>query len=194
MKLYSYIDFSVICLFNLFLSFQLVTVTGRPFRSNRNFTQGKQKNIFYKNLINYLCRIHFLIDLILFPLIDFTGINIIFPEDNYRHDSLEVSLRIRGVPKCANGVKLCENFNPYPTKKIQRILEKSPIYSDFWTKDEEVLEFGERDGEDEKFVCSAIQRTIFPNVGVTKNNKWKYIVNQPEGYFKQGITIETCRT
>lgn len=46
---------------------------------------------------------------------------------------------------------------------------------------------------DEKFVCTAMQRTIFPNVGKNKNNKWKFIVNQPEGVFKQGLKIETCR-
>lgn len=118
---------------------------------------------------------------------------IIFP-DYYDDDtSMELDLRIDGPPKCANGDTFCENFDPYPSEKIQSILEKTSSYREFWGKDEELDVVGRNEDED-IFVCTALQRTIYPKVAKNTNNKWKYIVNQPKGDFRQGIRIETCRS
>lgn len=114
----------------------------------------------------------------------------IFPDD-YDDGPVDVDLRIDSPPNCANGDTFCENFKPYPSEKIQTIMEKNLAYREFWGKDDasDVLE---RDGLEESFVCAAIQRTIFPNIAKNKHSKWKYIVNQPDGDFRQGIRIETC--
>lgn len=116
---------------------------------------------------------------------------IIFP------DSSEVIFepvpRIGGPPKCADGKTFCEHFSPYPKYHIQGILERNPMYNSFWGKDEVPIDISNRVAGEERFLCSSLQRTIFPNVAKNKNKKWKYVVNQPEGNYKQGVRIETCR-
>lgn len=102
-------------------------------------------------------------------------------------------MRIDSPPNCAKGYTFCENFDPYPSDKIQTILESNLAYREFWGNDE-VSDVVERDGMEDNFVCPSLQRTIFPNIAKNKNSKWKYIVNQPEGDYKQGIRIETCQS
>lgn len=70
-------------------------------------------------------------------------------------------------------------------------MEKNPEYREFWGNDESD-DMVQRDGPEETFVCSAFQRTIFPNIAKNIFDQWKYIVNQPKGHYKQGILIETC--
>lgn len=118
---------------------------------------------------------------------------IVFPEYYDEDTPVELDLRIEGAPKCAKGDTFCEDFDPYPSEKIQSILEKTSSYREFWGKDDE-LDVAGRNEDEDTFVCKAMQRTIFPNVAKNTNNKWKYIVNQPEGDFRQGIRIETCRS
>lgn len=38
------------------------------------------------------------------------------------------------------------------------------------------------------------EKVIFPEVAITKNNEWRYIIQDLDGdsNFKQGIRIETC--
>lgn len=112
-----------------------------------------------------------------------------FPEDNEK----TIDLKVDDSPKCASGETFCENFSPYPTETIQEIIEKKLEFREFWGKDEH-SDVIERDGMEDNFICAGVQRTIFPNIAKNKDNKWKYIVNLPNGDFKQGIRIETCRS
>lgn len=106
----------------------------------------------------------------------------------------EPILKIDGPPKCADGITFCEHFDPYPVYHIQDMLARNPNYNSFWGKDEVPIDISNRvAGEEERFVCSSIDRTVFPNIARNKNKKWKYVINQPEGNFRQGIRIETCR-
>lgn len=100
---------------------------------------------------------------------------------------------MNGPPNCAKGQTFCENFDPYPSDHIQDILEKKSGFEEFWGKDE-ASEFALRDEMEDQFVCSTYGTTIFPNIGKNKDNKWKFIINQPDGNYRQGIRIETCRS
>lgn len=118
---------------------------------------------------------------------------IVFPESG--EVIFEPLPKIDGAPKCSGGKTFCENFNSYPKYQIQDMLLKNPtMYNSFWGRDEVPIDIINRvAGDEERFLCSSIDRTIFPNAGKNKNQKWKYIINQPEGSYKQGIRIETCR-
>lgn len=119
--------------------------------------------------------------------------DIVFPDTS--EVIFEPIQRIDGAPRCADGKTFCEHLDTYPLYHIQDVLRKNPsLYSSFWGKDEVPLDIINRvAGDEERFLCSSIERTIFPNVAKNKNQKWKYVINQPEGNYRQGIRIETCR-
>lgn len=66
---------------------------------------------------------------------------------------MELDLRKDGASKCANGDTFC--FEPYPSEKIQSILEKTSFYRRFWCKDEE-LDVDERNEDEDTFVCAGL--------------------------------------
>lgn len=117
--------------------------------------------------------------------------DIIFPQDD-EGSSDEFDFRIADPPKCANSKIYCENSNLYPFDKIRSFVE-SRKYTEFWGKDQEI-DVLEREELEDKFVCSTYQRIIFPTVYKNIHNKWKYIVNQRNGNFKQGILIDICKS
>lgn len=48
--------------------------------------------------------------------------------------------------------------------------------------------------EDETYVCSSYTKIVFPQLGETKNSKWKLIINMgDDSEYKQGIQVEVCR-
>ncbi|CAG9818071.1 unnamed protein product [Phaedon cochleariae] len=119
--------------------------------------------------------------------------DIIFP------DSFELIFeplpKIDGAPKCADDSTFCENIDSYPYHHLKDVLQKNTLYKELFGTDEAPVEISNRvGGEDDRYVCGAFERTIFPQVGMNKDNKWKFIINQGEkDGFVQGIRIETCR-
>ncbi|KAJ3653874.1 hypothetical protein Zmor_013103 [Zophobas morio] len=128
-------------------------------------------------------------------LSDFSDQDIIFP-DAYQVIFENVP-RINTAPKCAKGKTYCEDFDPYPYNQVKDMLQRKHIRNDLFGKDEppeDRYSITNRNGDFESFVCTSVQKTVFPRVGKNKNNKWKFIINQEEsdGYV-QGIRIEVCR-
>lgn len=129
----------------------------------------------------------------LISISDFSEQDIVFPDSDESswHEPLP---QIVGAPKCAKGETFCEHFDPYPRDRLKAILQKNTLYKDMWGKDEAPIELSNRVGGDEdRFVCGYLERVIFPKVGKNKNKKWKYIINQEDDGFIQGVRIETCR-
>lgn len=65
----------------------------------------------------------------------------------------------------------------------------------FFGVDEHPLEISNRvgDQDDDPILCGSTTRTIFPQLGLNKNNKWRYIINQGSNNdFSQGVLTETC--
>ncbi|KAK9679008.1 Spaetzle [Popillia japonica] len=124
---------------------------------------------------------------------------IVFPdsEENEDEDLLVPTPFVRGRPSCArNGQNFCENIDTYPHRKLQRLLQRNASLGTLFGVDEAPDEFVNRDGvEEDRFLCESEQKLIFPKVGKTKQNKWKYIVNQGDssGGYVQGVLIRTCR-
>lgn len=46
---------------------------------------------------------------------------------------------------------------------------------------------------DERFLCDSKTITVYPKTAKSKDNKWKYIINQgqQDGYV-QGVRVEMC--
>ncbi|KAI4460182.1 hypothetical protein MML48_6g00008559 [Holotrichia oblita] len=125
---------------------------------------------------------------------------IVFPdsEENEDEDLLAPQPFFRGRPSCArNGQNFCEHIDTYPHTKLQKLLQKDTALNQLFGVDQAPDEFVNRDGvEEDKFLCDSEQKLIFPKVGKTKENKWKYIVNQGDssGRYVQGVLIRTCRS
>ncbi|XP_066261578.1 protein spaetzle-like isoform X2 [Euwallacea similis] len=112
--------------------------------------------------------------------------------DSLLSDRMDVISR---SPKCAGDLPYCEEAEAYPYSHIKRILQGNLALRSLFGTDEAPPEIANRLGdEDETFVCRSIKKTIFPKMGETKNNKWKFIINQDdENGFVQGIQVELCR-
>ncbi|XP_017772901.1 PREDICTED: protein spaetzle-like [Nicrophorus vespilloides] len=99
-------------------------------------------------------------------------------------------------PSCARGKTFCEDIETYPYDHLSRVLNNASDLKDFFAMDEGGgMQLVNRIGEKEdKFLCDSIERTIYPKVAKTKNNKWKYVINQgkKDGYV-QGVRIEMCK-
>lgn len=97
-------------------------------------------------------------------------------------------------PKCAADNTFCESIETYPYQHLKELLRKSNVPKALFGVDEASDEVTNRlDDPGEKFICDSIERTVFPKVGKTKSNEWKYIVNQGEEGYIQGVRVETCR-
>ncbi|KAG5883234.1 hypothetical protein JTB14_026455 [Gonioctena quinquepunctata] len=101
-------------------------------------------------------------------------------------------------PMCTKGSTFCENVISYPYHHLKEILKRNPVYKKLSGKDEAPLEIINRNGageDQERFFCSSFIRTIYPQIGKNKDNKWKYIVNmKEEDGIVQGLLVETCRS
>lgn len=118
--------------------------------------------------------------------------DIVFPDESEENTFPEVNLNT--PPNCAKGSTFCEDFDSYPYDELQSLLRRSVDPKIFFGDEDGADELNNRIGEpEEHFVCAAVDKTIYPRVGKTRNNEWKVIVNQrdQEGYI-QGIRVEIC--
>ncbi|XP_048522280.1 protein spaetzle-like [Dendroctonus ponderosae] len=101
------------------------------------------------------------------------------------------------ISKCKKGEAMCENVDFYPHRYIEDVLKNYRMPKLFFGQSEVPEDdfFSDRQyGEDGRFVCSSITRTIFPKSGQNKDNQWRFIVNQGSGDgFVQGVQVEVCR-
>lgn len=126
--------------------------------------------------------------------------DIVFPETEEDHEDDEeedIIPPIRGVPSCArSGDTFCEDIHGYPHNRVETLLKLNNSFNSLFGVDVPPEQFVNRVGaEEDKFLCEANHRLIFPKVGKTKTNTWQYIINQEnsrEG-FVQGVRIETCK-
>lgn len=62
----------------------------------------------------------------------------------------------------------------------------------FGKDDEEEEEVVERFGDVERFICASINKVIFPQGAKNTKNEWKFIVNQMDEGYIQGVRVEEC--
>lgn len=110
------------------------------------------------------------------------GSDIIFPTDPSLHCS-------------RNSTTFCEDVEDYPAEKVDAFLTKfKSQYDDLFGEDMIVSDLSQRINgiHEEESLCNSIEKIIYPKVGLTIDNDWKYIVNQKNS--TQGVRIELCET
>lgn len=65
-------------------------------------------------------------------------------------------------------------------------------YDLFFGEDDAEEDLVERNGNSEKFVCASVSRVIYPQGAKNTKNEWKFIVNQVDEGYIQGIRVEEC--
>ena len=108
--------------------------------------------------------------------------------------SIEEPTKPFAAPKCAkDGQTFCIDVDEYPTQLVEQILKRDPLkYQELFGSDLEIQDIGQRinDGDDEQPLCRSQSRVIFPKVGQTESDSWKFIVNYQNA--TQGIKVEIC--
>lgn len=129
----------------------------------------------------------------MFDFEDYTDTqDIIFPDSYEINDEKTFTLNER--PNCGVEDTFCEKISSYPYRQLKELLENTDVPKIFFGVDEAPEEITNRLGEpEENYVCQSIEKTVYPQIGKTKNQKWKYIVNQGESGYVQGVKIEICR-
>lgn len=96
--------------------------------------------------------------------------------------------------KCSRGNTFCEGSDSYPTTEFKSILQEAKKYTELFGSDlVNPVAIGNRFGEDEddeEQLCPSQVRLVYPQIGLTRDNTWKYIVNQSN--YTQGIRVEEC--
>ncbi|XP_030760480.1 uncharacterized protein LOC115885648 isoform X5 [Sitophilus oryzae] len=121
--------------------------------------------------------------------------NIVFPEDLTKSKPKTGSIsRDDIMSNCTEQMPLCEYAVSYPHEHLKIVLTRNTIYKELFGEDESP-EVSNRIGEvdDDIYMCRATSTTIFPKQGLNRNNQWKYIINQDDRDFRQGVRIEQCK-
>nr|XP_023015839.1 protein spaetzle-like [Leptinotarsa decemlineata] len=116
-------------------------------------------------------------------------IDVVFPEED---ESSVILPKIDGIPPCANGSTFCESFVPYPKEKVKEIMQKYNVFKEFFGVDEPPEEFETRDDSQTQFVCSSMKYTVFPVLAKNTRSEFKFIVNNKEEGYAQGVQVEIC--
>ncbi len=97
------------------------------------------------------------------------------------------------VRKCAEDATFCERIDNYPSTEFKSILsEAADKYTELFGSDLlNTISIGNRFGEDEEEqLCASQVRLVYPQAGLTRDNTWRYIVNQSN--YTQGVRVEEC--
>ncbi|KAG4068441.1 hypothetical protein HA402_004781 [Bradysia odoriphaga] len=118
----------------------------------------------------------------------YTGVR--FRDEDYDASGFDPS---EDVHKCAKGSTFCEKIENYPSTEVTSILSETNKYSELFGSDSvNTMTIGNRFGEedDEEQLCASQIRLVYPQAGLTRDNTWRYIVNQQN--YTQGIRVDEC--
>lgn len=82
----------------------------------------------------------------------------------------------------------------YPRAYVKKLVDDSDnIYDTFFQSDYVQSELVNRSGSNlDQFLCAAVTKVIYPQSGRNARNQWKFIINQPEDGYAQGVVVEEC--
>lgn len=113
-----------------------------------------------------------------------------FHDEDYDSPSFDPSDE---ADRCSKGSTFCERIDSYPTTEFKSILREANKYAELFGSDlVNPTSIGNRFGEveDEEQLCASQIRLVYPQVGLTQDNTWRYIVNQSN--YTQGVRVEEC--
>lgn len=80
----------------------------------------------------------------------------------------------------------------YPRGYVKKLIENFDGINMFFENNYDEDDFAFRSESTERFVCAAKSRVIFPQSGQNAKNQWKFIFNQQEDGYVQGVRVEEC--
>lgn len=112
---------------------------------------------------------------------------VVFPDED-----VQLIPRLDATPKCAKDTTYCEKLASYPHRFVKDFLRNAQGYDLFFGADDAEEDLVERHGNSERFVCASVSRVIYPQGAKNTKNEWKFIVNQVDEGYVQGIRVEEC--
>ncbi|XP_065352414.1 protein spaetzle [Cloeon dipterum] len=96
------------------------------------------------------------------------------------------------TPSCADGSTYCEEPDNYPKDYISQLLKSEKMIKGLFGQDDvSTISVSQRiDSSDETPICPSMEHVAYPKLAQNKEDKWLYIINQPENV--QGIRVEKC--
>nr|BAH70732.1 ACYPI001858 [Acyrthosiphon pisum] len=101
------------------------------------------------------------------------------------------------IEKCSLNETFCVKVDNYPRKDLSDLFRTSKYMSpSYFGTDTVTNEIQTRiSNSNLETFCESKEDVIFPEAGVTKNNEWRYIIQDPNNddpSFRQGIRVEKC--
>lgn len=103
------------------------------------------------------------------------------------------------IEKCSLNESFCIKVDNYPRQELFNIFRTSKYMSTSYFGTDTVNEINDLEtrlsNSNLQPFCESKEDVIFPEAGMTKNNEWRYIIQDPNNdntSFKQGIRVEKC--
>lgn len=103
------------------------------------------------------------------------------------------------IEKCALNESFCIKVDNYPRQDLFNLFRTSKYMSTSYFGTDTVNEIDDLQtrlsNSNLQQFCESKEEVIFPEAGITKNNEWRYIIQDPSNdntSFKQGIRVEKC--
>lgn len=113
---------------------------------------------------------------------------IIFPDSGEDEENIPSSSS-SNFSICTKESIYCENIDIYPRHYVKNNARDFEGYRSYFGIENDLV--GRFSGSNRK-LCDSYTRVIFPQAGINQNNEWRFIVNQIEDGYMQGIKIEEC--
>lgn len=129
---------------------------------------------------------------------DYDEDQIFWPDDfeeevDHKEQSAIITPKPSQISNCEKESSYCENVASYPRGYVKNLVKDSNIVDTFFQNDYVEHELVNRSGSNsDQFLCPAVKRVVFPQSARNAKNKWKFIINQPEDGYVQGVVIEEC--
>ncbi|XP_025198393.1 protein spaetzle-like [Melanaphis sacchari] len=129
--------------------------------------------------------------------------SIVFPSSiNEKMQSVKINKFIpepHVIEKCSLNESFCIKVDNYPRQDLINIFRTSKYMSNSYFGTDIVNEITDLEtrlsNSNLQPFCESKEDVIFPEAGITKNNEWRYIIQDPNNdntSFKQGIRVEKC--
>lgn len=128
---------------------------------------------------------------------------IVFPNSmNVKKQSASINKFIpepQEILKCSLNESFCIKIDNYPRQDLFNLFRTSKFMSTSYFGTDTVNEINDLEtrlsNSNLQPFCESKEDVIFPEAGITKNNEWRYIIQDPNNdntSFKQGIRVEKC--
>jgi len=99
------------------------------------------------------------------------------------------------IEKCSMNESFCIKVDSYPRQDLLHLFRTSKFMSNVYFGVDAINDLETRFSNNLQPFCDSLEEVIFPEAGITKDNEWRYIIqdlNNDNNNYKQGIRVEKC--